>query len=91
MAREGQKAQSCTAAPNGGTEALNRCKSGSLPCGTRGAAKLELKTLALAFWVPLLPFTTHDASGWEGSVGCVGTGTMGKEVGEASRVPPKGG
>lgn len=32
---------------------MNRCESGSLPCGTRGAAKLELKTLVLVFWVPL--------------------------------------
>lgn len=58
----------------------------SLLYGTMGAAKQELKTLALAFWVPPLPFTAHDASRREGSIGCVG-----KEVGEASRVPPKGG
>lgn len=55
------------------------------------AAKLELKTLVLAYWVPLLPFTTHGASRREGSIDCVGTGTIGKEVGEASRVPPKTG
>lgn len=65
---------------------MNGCKSGSLLYGTMGAAKQELKTLALAFWVPLLPFTTHDASRRTWNIDCVG-----KEVGEASRVPPKGG
>ncbi|OBS74387.1 hypothetical protein A6R68_15093, partial [Neotoma lepida] len=30
---------------------------------SRGAAKLELKTIAATFWVPLLPFTIHDAYG----------------------------